>query len=642
MYVSGTNFRLTPEVSSIQLTFENLTVLGTGQAEIGVSGGGNKLLFLFSGNRIVSPDKRFVGTYNTGESFDFKWTLGTNFYHYSLNNRVLKKTTSRTEFDIQRFFINSTGAALTMDAKFFCPNIETSLDFDDTFFALSRLTGKITNNSPYKFRIFDSSLVFYSSNATPLTGKVTGDATGNADRVISFADTNSSRFDSSIQFSARFDTSIGVLSGVFSSNRVSGLDLVVSKVTTEDRGITMSSLFDGSGISGNKYTYVPTPVTHLMSFFCSSYNLRGESRDKTVIIGFEPISPENSGSYKSEYVTGFSLVSGGEYLYPPYIKVTGYYQVSGLDWPLNSVLLSSGCSGDITVVFSGFDNYGTGASGILKTRKTRLSGIFNEGVTDYYLPQSFELVSGGTGYLTKPKAILKTGVFSECYDVAAKYNSTYLLYKPFSGSGAIVSLADFLTGEVLVVASGISGHQVSGYTVTGIEFTNIGSGYNSGMFPKVSFHRRSGDNYTAHATGNFLMKSTGSYLTTGNWSLKTGISSLDLHTLSGLSGTGYLTSLDNYLTVEISYSGLDITQPVVAKLTVSLSGANTLVHYVTGVRSYDTSTGYLKKKNKLTFSPVASGTDLSFLLTQDDLDDYYSSSDFINPSATIDVGDLEF
>jgi hypothetical protein len=643
MYVSGDNFRLTPEVSKVKLTFEGLTLYGTGVSEIGISGQSNRLSFVFSGNKITSPSKKFVGTYNTGEPFDFAWFVGDTSYYFALNNNVVAKAISKSSFNIQRFFVNTTGTVVSSDAKFYCDNIATNLTFDQNYYALSSLTGRLTNQSAYKFRIFDGKVFSYDSVATALSGSFSGDSTGNADFVFSYTDTNTSRFDNDISYLATLNTSIGQVSGIFNSNRVSGLDLVVSKLSTDIDDFNIQGLFDGSGISGNRFDFVPTPGTFLISYYATSTNLRGENQDKTVTIQLEPVSPTNSGTYNSLYVTGFSLASGGEYLSVPTIKVTGYYFVSGLDWPINTMLMSSGCSGNLTVTFSGVNNSGRNASGYLSMTRTLLSGTYGEGLVYYYLPQTFTMVSGGTGYLSQPKALLQTGAYANCYDVGAKYNTTYSIFRPFSGSGSIASQADYLTGLVLTRTGLVSGSGITGYIVTGIEFTNIGSGYTTGnLIPRVSFIRNVGDTLTANAVGSFTFKQTGQYFTTGHWSLQTGLSTFELTGMAGITGTGYLTELDNYFTVQINYSGLDNTQPIVSKLTVSMVGADTITHFISGIKSYDTSTGFLKKKNSLDLTIFNTGASLSFSLTQDDLDSYYSSDDYINTGATINVGDLDF
>jgi hypothetical protein len=475
-----------------------------------------------------------------------------------------------------------------------------------------------------------------------LSGVTTGDVNASSSLSVSFSDLSTSRFDNDLHFLLQFDTSIGPLSGEYNSSRVSGLDITVSKLTTDESGILLTGLFDGSGVSGNVFNFVPVPATYLVNYYANKSNLRGESSDKYVGIKFEAVSPTQGQAYTSSYITGFSLTSSGEYLSPPIAEFTGYYYVTGLDWDIDSILLSSGCSGTIPVRFSGSNGYGAGASGNLYVTKTYLSGMYGESMRAYYLATEFEMVTGGTGYIVPPKATFLTGIYNNCRDVAAVYGKTHLVFQPLNASGAVDYQAGYLTGEVLTVTGKVNNGTQDGYKITGLRFTNPGFGYTDVLAPKVSFRRATGDSLTKNATGVFSMKRSGVYDFNSFWSIETGISNFELSTMSTTSGTAYMKSTDSYLSVMINYSGNDNTVPVVAKLTVAMTGAETLTHLVSGTKRYDISTGFLKKKNNrdlITFTPDSA---LSFYLTQDELDEYYSSSAYLNNDTTIDVGDLDF
>lgn len=644
MYVTGNNFRLTPEVASMKLSFRNLTLLGTGLAEIGVSGQGNVLKFQCSGNRVIGPNNALVSSYNVGEAFNLDWTINQTDHDFAFDGSLVRRKKPKTNFTIQRFFVNAqTGSPVSSDIQLWTQQIPYSLNFDTNFYALNRLTGSLVNSSASNFRVFGTALTFFNTNASLLTGNATGDATGSSTLKFSFADASTSRFDSEVRFGAQLDTSIGTISGAFTANRLSGLDIFVSKLSSDNSGdFNIPVLFDGSGVSGNVFTYYPTPTTNLLTYFSTSSNLRGDTSNKVITVKIEPVIPTDSGAYRKDYVSGFIVGSGGEYTVAPTMKVTGYYFVSGLNWDLNSILLSSGCSGDLPVRFSGNNSRSSNGSGVLKTTRVLLSGVYGEGLNTYYLPQSYQVVSGGTGYVTTPQAFLQTGVYANCYDVGAKYNTNFSLYRPFSGSGVLGSQADFLTGEVLTTTGLVSGGLYTGVKVTGVRITNPGSGYDLATFiPRMSFYRQSGDTLTADATGAFAMFTSGLYTLTGNWSLSTGISSTDLTLMAGTGGTAYLTSGQSYLSIQVNYSGLDNTSTEVARLTVAMSGADTLVHLMSGIKRYDTSTGFLKKKNTLALITFPVRADLSFLLTQSDLDSYYSSAAFLG-NTSFDVGDLDF
>jgi hypothetical protein len=181
----------------------------------------------------------------------------------------------------------------------------------------------------------------------------------------------------------------------------------------------------------------------------------------------------------------------------------------------------------MTVIFTGSNGYGAKGSGVLATRKIYLQNVYDAGINSYYVPTSFSVTTGGTGYLTSPLGILQTGVYANCYDVPSKNGYNYLIYRPFNGYGTIDYHAGYLTGIVLTTTGLVDGGLQTGYLVTGIDITNAGFGYNINAFPKMSFVRSGADTLTKNATGAFTIKQSGLYDFTGHWSIKTGLSGDD-------------------------------------------------------------------------------------------------------------------
>jgi hypothetical protein len=640
MLFTGNNFRLTPEVTQMGFIFSGLSINGTGIAEIGFSGENNILKFTFNNRRIFSPSGKFIGSYNTGQQLTLKGFIDTNNYQYFIDNDLLANRVNKPNFHIQKFFINATGTSVSSEVQLTCADIPYSINIDSNFLALGRLSGSLTNNSNINFKVFDSAISYFRSNSNLLSGIITGTVSGNQALSFSLADLNTSRFDSEVAGQLTLLTTIGEINTPLITNRVSGLDIIVNTLSTSSDNTTLSVPFDGSGNIANTFTYTPTTNKQILNFFIDSINLHGQTQIKNAIIKFEPVYPLQGSGYRADYVTGFTLSSSGEYLYPPRAMFTGYYYVSGLDINPGSVILSSGCSGNLPVIFTGAG--GNGASGIFINQKTLLNNIYDVGINTYYLPQSFSMLSGGTGYLGTPTAILQTGIYNNCYDVAAKYGTNLYVYTPFSGHGILVPAASYLTGVVLYKTGLVSGGAITGYILTGLEITNPGSGYNSLYIPKISFLRQSGDTLTKNATGVFFMKTTGFYNFSGQWSIQTGVSNTGLAYMIGQSGTGYFNSFQNNLSTQVNYSGLDNTEAIVSKVTVTLPDGTSVYRLMSGIKSYDTSTGYLKKKNNLELTLFAPSADLSFSLTQNELDTYYSSNEFINNNFEILLGDLDF
>lgn len=641
MIFTGNNFRLTPKTNQLRFEISGLTVKGTGNSEIGFSGEGNVLKFGFVNSRILSPSGKFISTFNTGEPVFIKGLIDTGNYQYTINQNDISNRNTKPNFNIQKFFINCTGATITSDIKLFSNNISYSINVNENFTAINPLTGSIKNNSSIDFRIFDSFINYLQSNPNSVSGKVTGEIGNSSSYNFTLTDLNTSRFNNTVEFDLGLYSSIGTILTHLASNRVSGSNIVLNNIYCDSEGNELFVLFDGSGTPANQFKYIPNSQFHLLTYFVSSSNLHGEQKPKSVDIKLENFSHSEGQSYKSEYITGFSLTSSGEYLYIPIAKFTGYYYVSDLDWNLNSLLLSNGCSGNVPITFTGSGNLGRNASGNLLTTRVFLSDVYDVGINQYYLSTGFKMQNAGTGYLKTPKAILNTGIFSNCYDVANKYGFNYLIYTPFSGSGRIEPLASYLTGEILVKTGLVSGGLKTGYIVTGLEITNPGSGYNSTYIPKISFERLTGDTLTGNASGIFSLKSTGIFQLTENWTLNTGISSYNTVLLTGLTGRINLDYNQNYFTIQVNYSGLDNTEPLICKTTTTF-GDKVITRFITGNKSYDTSTGFLKKKPILGFSKFLENAELSFFLTQDDLEKYYSSDEYLNNGEIFNLGDLDF
>ncbi len=643
MLFSGNDYRLTPETNRIGFDLSGIYIQGTGRAEFGFSGSGNILKFQFVNNRIISPDSKFVGVYTDGVPFSLKGSIDTGSYQYYLNDDLVANRKTKTNYNIQRFFVNATGATLLSDVKLNCPDIPYTITMGSKYVALSTLTGSISNASDINFKVFNSEISYFQSNTDLLSGVVSGVVAGGSNLGISFSDLNTSRFDSSIKFLLGLDSSIGKLSGTFEADRVSGRDGTIIALTSFSTSETLSGLFDGSGVIGNRFIFTPTPRSQLFSYYVTSTNLKGEAREKEILVKLANLSHNGGADYRADYVTGFNVVTGGEYLIPPVARFTGYYYVSDLAWNINTLLFSSGCTGNIPVTFSGNGNFGRNASGTLLTKKIFLNNVYQTGVRVYYTPYSFQILSGGTGYLETPIAKLNTGLYGTgCYDVAKFFGASSYIYSPFNGSGALEPLAAYLTGEVLT-RTGIVGGSQTGYIVTGLEFTNIGSGFTSGLYiPKMHFERRAGDGLTKNATGTFSLKTVGTYDSENFWSLKTGVSSRDLKHMATAFDEIILGPSENYFHIQVNYSGIDNTEPVVAKVSAILDGGNSIHYGVTGIKAYDITTGFLKKKDSLTLTTIQASEDLSFLFTRDELDTYYSSSAYLNNSFSVEIGDLDF
>ena len=639
MLITGSNFHLIPQVKQLSFAFSNINLPGTGIAEIGISGSGI-VKFRFANNKIYNESGGFIGVYDSNSNTNISGDLNTGHYSYYIDGDLIVSKLSRSTENYSKFFVNVTGATLNADIYLKSNAIPITVTIPTGFVSLSNLTGTLQNSSENSFYIYDIFTQSLQRDVPLFSGTYSGMVQSGTTVNFALNDANDSLFDDTLDFLLGFNTSLGQITGLYTSNRVSGLDIIETNLINDYSGVSISMLFDGSGTNINKFNYVNSPASKILTYEIFSTDLRGDSQDKTINVLFEAVSPLSGAYYSGNYVTGFSLTSSGEYLYPPTAQFTGYYYVSGLTYNLHSLLLNSGCTGIVPVLFTG--NYGAKASGFLTSSKVYLQDVYNAGIKYYYIPTAFTMITGGTGYLSPAQASLNTGIYSNCYDVADHFGYNYLIYKPFSAYGDMASQANYLTGIVLTVTGLVNGGTQTGYLVTGLDITNPGFGYNINAFPKMSFLRSGLDGLTSNATGVFTIKQSGLYDFTSHWTVKTGISNTSLVVLaSGTSGATNLSSEHNYLTAQVSLSGKDHTEPLVGKLTISTADGQSVYNLISGIREYNSTTGFLKKKNILEALKIPASYDLNFLLSQEDLDVFYSSEQY-KTNFTITLGDLDF
>ena len=642
MLFTGNSFKLIPNVKYLSFAFNNINLQGTGVAEIGVSGSGI-VKFRFANNKIYNESGAFVGVYDENSNTNISGNLTTGNYSFYIDGDLIASKIRRSSENYSKFFVNVTGANLTCNINLNSNDIPISITIPEKFLALSSITGRFLNNSlSNPFYIYDMFWQSWQNNESFFSGSCSGIVSSGTGIDFVLQDINDNRFDETLNFLLGFNTSLGQITGLYSIDKVSGLEPIETNLINDYGDVSVSMLFDGSGIPVNYFTYANEPTSKILTYEVFSSNLMGDAKDKALTVTFEAISPASGAYYESNYVTGFSLTNSGEYLYPPSAEFTGYYYVTGLNYNWNSLLLNSGCSGFIPVIFTGANGYGARGSGILSTAKIYLQNVYNAGINYYYMPTSFAMVTGGTGYLSPSRAILNTGIYANCYDVAQHFGYNYLIYSPFSAYGTMGVSAGYLTGVAMTVTGLVNGGTQTGYLVTGLDITNPGFGYNINSFPKMSFKRQNGDALTDNASGILTIKQSGYYDFTGHWSIQTGISNFDLVTMPISSGQTVLDSEQDFFTVRVDLSGKDHTQPIIGKLTVSTADGQSVYNYITGVRNYNVSTGFLKKKDILELIKIPANNELNFMLTQDELDVYYSSEAYKNSEFSINLGDLDF
>lgn len=139
------------------------------------------------------------------------------------------------------------------------------------------------------------------------------------------------------------------------------------------------------------------------------------------------------------------------------------------------------------------------------------------------------------------------------------------------------------------------------------------------------------------------MSQSGFYNFTGDWLFEYSIDGYNYNTITNYTNTNVVLQPLNFtLNTRFSYSGLSNTAPV--SITFKLTHpTGQWVEYVTGLKYYDTSTGFFfQVANTSATGTYSPGQQLSFLFNQAELDTFYSSAAFTNNTWNLAIGDLDF
>jgi hypothetical protein len=450
-----------------------------------------------------------------------------------------------------------------------------------------QLTGTIVSDTA--FQIINPSILSYSSNKALLNNTYTVMNVVSGTNNYVFQDLDTDGFEYQDNFYASLPVSFGDIGGQFYSWR-SGINgsYFLSLSDQASNIYYQASAFNGI-MSGNQFVYQDSPVEYYLNYTFNNVSYLGYQQNANLSVIFTPLNPVNNSGYQASYITGYSLVSGGMYGTPPSASFSQYFYVTGIQNSMQSFLFSSGCANSINVSFEG-GNPISGASGVLILKPVYLSGIYGNGVNYFKIASGYSGMSNGWAYQTAPQFVLATG--GGCFSLpdASGYQTAQFQYA--TGLGAIYRQAYGLTGLVLTTPSG------GGLTITGLEMTNLGVGYNTGFIPYVYFNRGVGDTQTANATGNFYLKNSGVYNFTGFWdvSCNLGTGYVNLSGYNGYYSGNFPVYGNGNVNILINLSQLDNTSPVSGLLSLTLAGNGTSTTFqdvILQSRTFDLNTGAL-------------------------------------------------
>lgn len=650
MNFTGANTLYTPRVSQATYLFRNIVVDSNDlyhvhtfhylpyQSTINSTGA----LFHLQSGKILDPSGRFVSTYNTGESFSLSgWLDFRTAYRYLQLGDILSRTPETGATSGLLGYISivcPSSGSLSCDISLGSSRITNAIGFG-SFTINQNVTGYISSSiGEY---VTNDKFQFYQSYEALLTGypllAFLDDRVGPT--AITYEDNDTSNQNNSFTFNYQFDTSHGLIIQESTVHRTGLYNSGIAQIVDLNTQTGFSGLFGGIW-SGNQFIYQDTPNSLTFSYLLTLSDSQGNPYPKSGRYRFS--IPQSGKSMPAEYITGFRLTASGQYLNPPLIAVTGYYYSTGIQQSIGSLLFSSGCSGDLDITFSSINSIGTGASGKLLTSLTQFNGVYFGGSKYFRTVYAYSTVNVGTGYTIAPRAHVNTGAYGvNCYDVplASGYNQAW--FTTFNTSGTIDVQAGWFTGVALYTTGIVSGG-LTGFIVTGIDVFNIGTGYNSGMPPLMSFVRTGTDSLTSNASGIFYVN-TGSINDVSTWTVEAGVAGTTLNT-GNFGGVVAMNDNNSLLSIKLTISGSDITVPITGLLTIDMANYTILPSVSTPFsysKYFDISSDALKKKDN-EFLKFETTSDLSFTISQTDLDTLYNSAGYTNNTWPYDIGDFDF
>ena len=613
MLFSGNNFKLAPNVRTFSYELNGISMTNpSGIAEFGFSGTGQKIAYSFSGGKVYDFNGKYFRSISSGDSFSISGDVLTGLHRY-YSDGVLVAQGSKKDFTIQKFFVNTTGCGLYSSAKLYS-NITASnygIQLPYQFYAGNTVTGRIFNNSSQEIRVFGSRFTYTQIDNAEFSGSITGNVPANDGLNFSILDVNSSKADAAVGITAKLETNIGDVQQTFSLQRLSNLTGDIRMFRTDNfqsGGIRLA--FSGVSDSSRFYYRAPSSGLEIQTINYRRFDNSGTAKSKSITLHIQTESPTGSTNNTGTFITGYSGINSGFYSEVPYATFKEYGKPSGVSFVAGN-LFSLGCGAVIPFTFVAPSGDGLGGTGKAYLRSVNI-GLY--GSTSFYTITGLTIESGGSGYNYNPSLNLITGSLGTgCYDVPRVSGASYIYY-PFTGTGILEKQASYLYGELMtgVRILNISGIDRTGFGVTGLLITNIGSGYNtgSGFNPSVTISRGGGDAYAAIATasgfnssGSFFFNTSGdNYSFTGNWNFKTGSSFSNLAPVStsiysAVTGYSGLVNLsvaesDFYVYAYYKQNTRDIS-PVI-KITVRTDGPKQKSVLISGINYTNSYTGMLK------------------------------------------------
>ena len=113
---TGTNERRLTKQKKYSFLLENCSVNNvTGSADFGFKDSSNELKFHFSSGNLFDFNNRNCFSYIKDEKFSISGDISDTHYTYKINDRIVAQGQTKTNFNIEKFFINTVSCTLSAD-----------------------------------------------------------------------------------------------------------------------------------------------------------------------------------------------------------------------------------------------------------------------------------------------------------------------------------------------------------------------------------------------------------------------------------------------------------------------------------------------------------------------------------------------
>ncbi len=154
MKISGHNFRSLAERNELSFSAQLSINNTTGHVDLGFSGDSDSVKFQFSGSRMIDPEGRYFNSYLKDGTFLLSGNLESDKYDYYIDNNLNCSIGAKSDFTINKFFINATGCEADLELNVYSSGQDYTLSHYNQTLDSPAINLDIKNNQQEEFVVF--------------------------------------------------------------------------------------------------------------------------------------------------------------------------------------------------------------------------------------------------------------------------------------------------------------------------------------------------------------------------------------------------------------------------------------------------------------------------------------------------------